>query len=141
MQRYQLAATEVKTVEGASSFRFTVSIMPEIVAVIVYASRFSCACSMPSCACEIPISACEILFCDACFLLSGTKATVMTDTYHEQNVVIIPYDSVYYDGAQAYVYTVVEGKAKKTNVSTGLYDIEQIVITEGLTKEDTDKLC
>ncbi len=74
---------------------------------------------------------------DTSALLSGTKATVMTDTYHEQNVVIIPYDSVYYDGTQAYVYTVVEGKAKKTNVSTGLYDIEQIVITEGLTKEDT----
>ena len=35
------------------------------------------------------------------------------------------------------MYTVVDGKAKKTNVTTGLYDIEQIVITEGLTKEDT----
>lgn len=74
---------------------------------------------------------------DTSTLLSGTKATVTTDTYHERNVVIIPYDAVYYDGTQAYVYTVVDGKAKKTNVTTGLYDIEQIVITEGLTKEDT----
>lgn len=74
---------------------------------------------------------------DTSALLSGTKATVTTDTYHEQNAVIIPYDSVYYDGTQAYVYTVVDGKARKTNVSTGLYDIERIVITEGLTKEDT----
>lgn len=60
-----------------------------------------------------------------------------TDTYHEKNVVIIPYDSVYYDGTQAYVYTVVDGKAKKTNVATGLYDTERIVITEGLTDKDT----
>jgi len=70
-------------------------------------------------------------------LLSGTKATVTTDTYHEKNAIIIPYDSVYYDGTQAYVYTVVDGKAKRTEVTTGLYDVDRIVIAEGLTKEDT----
>lgn len=74
---------------------------------------------------------------NAAGLLSGTKATVTTDTYHEKNAVIVPYNSVYYDGTQAYVYTVVDGKAKKTNVTTGLYDIDNIVITEGLTSEDT----
>ncbi|MDE7273055.1 MAG: efflux RND transporter periplasmic adaptor subunit [Lachnospiraceae bacterium] len=74
---------------------------------------------------------------DTANLLSGTKATVTTDTYHEKNAIIIPYDSVYYDGTQAYVYTVVDGKAKKTEVTTGLYDIDRIVITEGLTKDDT----
>lgn len=74
---------------------------------------------------------------DTANLLSGTKATVITDTYHEKNAVIIPYDSVYYDGTQAYVYTVVDGKAKRTEVTTGLYDIDRIVITEGLTKDDT----
>lgn len=74
---------------------------------------------------------------DTSSLLSGTKATVTTDTYHEKNVVIIPYDSVYYDGTQAYVYTVVDGKAKRTEVSTGLYDTDRIVVTEGLAKEDT----
>lgn len=74
---------------------------------------------------------------DTTNLLSGTKATVTTDTYHEKNAIIIPYDSVYYDGTQAYVYTVVDGKAKKTEVTTGLYDIDRIVITEGLTKDDT----
>lgn len=73
---------------------------------------------------------------DTSALLSGTKATVTTDTYHETNAVIVPYDSVYYDGTQAYVYTVVDGVARKTNVTTGLYDIDNIVITEGLTKED-----
>lgn len=74
---------------------------------------------------------------DTANLLSGTKATVTTDTYHEENAVIIPYDCVYYDGTQAYVYTVVDGKAQRTNVTTGLYDIDRIVITEGLTGDDT----
>lgn len=74
---------------------------------------------------------------DTTSLLSGTKATVTTDTYHEKNVVIIPYDAVYYDGTQAYVYTVVDGKARRTEVSTGLYDADRIVVTEGLTSDDT----
>ena len=74
---------------------------------------------------------------DTSAMLSGTKAKLTTDTYHEKNALIIPYDAVYYDGTQAYVYTVVDGKAKKTNVTTGLYDVENIVITEGITKDDT----
>lgn len=74
---------------------------------------------------------------DTASLLTGTRATVTTDTYHVKNAVIIPYDSVYYDGTQAYVYTVVDGKAKRTEVTTGLYDIDRIVITQGLTKDDT----
>lgn len=73
---------------------------------------------------------------DTASLLSGTKATVTTDTYHEKNAVIVPYNSVYYDGTQAYVYTVVNDKAQKTNVTTGLYDIDNIVVTEGLTGDD-----
>ena len=73
---------------------------------------------------------------DTSALLSGTKATVTTDTYHENNALIIPYDAVYYDGTDAYVYLVVDGKAKKTYISTGLYDTESIVISEGLTEND-----
>lgn len=73
---------------------------------------------------------------DTSALLSGTKATVTTDTYHENNAVIVPYESVYYDGTEAYVYTVVDGKAKKTYVTTGLYDTQRIVISEGLSGTD-----
>ena len=73
---------------------------------------------------------------DVSNILSGTKTKITTDTYHERNALIIPYDAVYYDGTQAYVYTVVDGKAKKTNISTGLYDVENIVVTEGITKDD-----
>ncbi len=73
---------------------------------------------------------------DTSNLLSGTRATVTTDTYHENNVLIIPYDAVYYDGTQAYVYTVVDQKAQRSNITTGLYDLENIVVTDGLTKDD-----
>ncbi len=73
---------------------------------------------------------------DTTSILSGTKAKITTTTHNEKNALIIPYDAVYYDGTQAYVYTVVDGKAKKTNVTTGLYDVENIVITDGITKED-----
>ena len=73
---------------------------------------------------------------DTTGLLSGTKATIKTDTYHANNAIIIPYNSVYYEGTQAYVYTVVDGKTKKVNITTGLYDIDNIVVTEGLSKSD-----
>lgn len=73
---------------------------------------------------------------DTAQMLSGTKAKVITDTYHEKDALIIPYDAVYYDGTQAYVYTIVDGKARKTNVTTGLYDVDNIVITEGITEDD-----
>lgn len=73
---------------------------------------------------------------DTSKMLSGTKVKVMTATYHEENALIIPYDAVYYDGTQPYVYTVVEGKAKKTNITTGLYDVEEIVVQDGLNKND-----
>ena len=73
---------------------------------------------------------------DTSQFLSGTKAKVTTNTYFTKNALIIPYDAVYYDGTQAYIYTVEDGVAKKTNVTTGLFDVDNIVITEGITKED-----
>ena len=73
---------------------------------------------------------------DTSAMLSGTKVKVTTATYYEENALIIPYDAVYYDGTQAYVYTVVDGKAKKTNITTGLYDVEEVVVKDGLSKDD-----
>lgn len=73
---------------------------------------------------------------DTSSLLSGTKVTIQTDTYHADNALIIPYDSVYYEGTQAYVYVVEDGIARKQNISTGLYDTENIVVTDGLHKDD-----
>lgn len=73
---------------------------------------------------------------DSSTMLSGTKVTVITDTYHADHALIIPYDSVYYDGTQAYVYVVIDGIARKQNITTGLYDTENIVVTDGLNKDD-----
>ena len=30
----------------------------------------------------------------------------------------------------------VDGKAKKTNITTGLYDVEEVVVKDGLSKDD-----
>lgn len=73
---------------------------------------------------------------DTSGMLSGTKAKITTATYHENNALVIPYDAVYYDGTQAYVYTIADGRAKKTLITTGLYDTENIVVTDGITKDD-----
>lgn len=73
---------------------------------------------------------------DVSKLLSGTKAVVTTNTYHEDNAVIVPYDCVYYEGGEAFVYLVVDGHAKKTFVKTGLSTADSIAITEGISKDD-----
>lgn len=73
---------------------------------------------------------------DTSAYLSGTKVTIHTDTYHENNALIIPYDSVYYEGTQAYVYVIIDGIARKQYISTGLYDTENIVVEDGLQKDD-----
>lgn len=73
---------------------------------------------------------------DVSKLLSGTKAVVTTNTYHEDNAVIVPYDCVYYEGGEAFVYLVVDGHAKKTFVKTGLSTTDSIAITEGISKDD-----
>ena len=69
-------------------------------------------------------------------LLSGTKATVTTDTYNEKNALIIPYDALYFESEQAYLYIVEDGKAKKVEVTTGLFDESNAVITDGISKDD-----
>lgn len=69
-------------------------------------------------------------------LLTGTKVTITTDTYRAEQSILIPYDAVYYQNSEAYVYTVVDGYAKRTPVTTGVYDDTTIAITDGLTKDD-----
>lgn len=73
---------------------------------------------------------------DTSGLLSGTKATVTTDTYNEKNALIIPYDALYFESEQAYLYIVEDGKAKKVEVTTGLFDESNAVITDGISKDD-----
>ncbi|MCH5344355.1 MAG: efflux RND transporter periplasmic adaptor subunit [Acetatifactor sp.] len=69
-------------------------------------------------------------------LPSGVSAKITADTYSEENVVVIPYDAVYYDNDSAYVYLCVDHKAVKTYVTTGIFDDTNIVILDGISTGD-----
>lgn len=69
-------------------------------------------------------------------LPSGVSVKVSADTYRAENTMIIPYDAVYYENEGAYVYTSVDGRAVKTPITTGIFDDENIVVTEGLNLGD-----
>ena len=66
-------------------------------------------------------------------LLSGTSVTVKVASYRDNSGTVVPYDAVYYSNGEAYVYVAKGGKAVKTDVTTGLFDDKNIVITDGLT--------
>ena len=44
----------------------------------------------------------------------------------------MPYDAVYYDDNQAYVFCAVDGKAQRRDVTVGLYSEDTAAITSGL---------
>lgn len=73
---------------------------------------------------------------DGTALPSGVSVKVSADTYRAENTMIIPYDAVYYENEGAYVYTSVDGRAVKTPITTGIFDDENIVVTEGLNLGD-----
>ena len=66
-------------------------------------------------------------------LLIGTSATVTASTYSSQpGALLVPYDAVYYDDNQAYVFCAVDGKAQRRDVTVGLYSEDTAAITSGL---------
>ncbi|MEG1847922.1 MAG: efflux RND transporter periplasmic adaptor subunit [Lachnospiraceae bacterium] len=65
-------------------------------------------------------------------LLAGTSVTIMADTYRETNGLLIPYDAVYYDDGQPYVYCLVDGKAVKSEIQTGIFDDQTMTVLSGL---------
>ena len=69
-------------------------------------------------------------------LPSGVSAKITADTYSEENVVVIPYDAVYYENNTAYVYLCVDGRAVKTYVTTGIFDDINITVLEGIVNGD-----
>lgn len=70
-------------------------------------------------------------------LPSGVSVKITADTYSEENAIIIPYDAVYYDSTSAYVYLCVDGRAVKTYITTGIFDDDEIVVIDGISKGDT----
>lgn len=69
-------------------------------------------------------------------LLTGCSVKVTADTYSQDSALLIPYDAVYYDGGQPYVYVEVNEVAKRKDVETGIFDEETITILGGLSEED-----
>lgn len=70
-------------------------------------------------------------------LLAGTTVSVTTATYSSAyGSLLVPYDAVYYDDNQAYVFCEVEGIARRVDVSVGLYDETTAAIIGGLLAQD-----
>lgn len=69
-------------------------------------------------------------------LPSGVSVKVSSDTYTAENEIIIPYDAVYFENEGAYVYTVQDGHAVKTYVTTGIFDDTRIQIIDGIAEGD-----
>lgn len=65
-------------------------------------------------------------------LPDGVSVKITCNTYNAENSIVIPYDAVYYDNDGSYVYVNDNGIAKKTFVTCGIFDDEQIVIVDGL---------
>ena len=69
-------------------------------------------------------------------LLTGCSVKITADTYSQDKVLLIPYDAVYYDDSQPYVYVAVNNVAERRNIETGIFDEQTITVLSGLTIED-----
>lgn len=67
---------------------------------------------------------------------SGTDVTVSTVSESVSDQILIPYDAVYYENDQAYVYVVENGTAKRADVITGLYNDDMISVQDGISAGD-----
>ena len=57
-------------------------------------------------------------------------------TAKAEDAMLLSLDLLEYDGNQPFVYVYRDGKAVRTDVTTGISSAEEIVILSGLTKED-----
>ena len=69
-------------------------------------------------------------------LLTGSTVTVTADTYSRSGVLLIPYDAVYYDDSQSYVYVAEGSTARRRDIETDIFDEQTITVVSGLTTED-----
>lgn len=68
-------------------------------------------------------------------LANGVTVQIHVDTKKVTDAILIPYDAVYFEGENAYVYCVEGDTLVKTQVVTGLFNEDTIEITDGLTKD------
>lgn len=69
-------------------------------------------------------------------LYTGAIVKLYADTEKATDSILVPSDSVYYDGEKPYLYVYKEGAAVKTEVETGISDMKNIQIISGITAED-----
>lgn len=69
-------------------------------------------------------------------MLTGCSVKVTADTYSQDSVLLIPYDAVYYDDSQSYVYVAVGNTVERKNIETGIFDEQTITVLSGLTTDD-----
>ena len=69
-------------------------------------------------------------------LLTGCSVKITADTYSQDNALLIPYDAVYYDDSQSYVYVAVGDTVERRNIETGIFDEQIITVLSGLTTDD-----
>ena len=69
-------------------------------------------------------------------IINGVKVKLTMVTQHTDNALTLPIDAVYHESEKSYVYTVVNGKANKVYVETGLFDADRIEIISGITEAD-----
>ncbi len=69
-------------------------------------------------------------------LLTGCSVKVTVDTYSQDDAILIPYDAVYYDDSQSYVYVAAGDTVERRDIETGIFDEQTITVLSGLTTED-----
>ena len=69
-------------------------------------------------------------------LLTGSSVKVIADTYSQDNALLIPYDAVYYDDSQPYVYVAVNNIVERRDIETGIFDENTMTVLSGLNQED-----
>lgn len=69
-------------------------------------------------------------------LLTGSTVKVTADTYSKSGVLLIPYDAVYYDNSQPYVYVAEGDVAKRKDIETDIFDEQTMTVVSGLAAED-----
>ena len=70
-------------------------------------------------------------------LLTGTTVSLTADTYSSlPGALLVPYDAVYYEANQAYVFCDRDGVARRVDVTVGLYNDTTAAVTSGLLYSD-----
>jgi HlyD family secretion protein len=70
-------------------------------------------------------------------LLPDTNVTVTVTTSSEMNALSVPREALHSENGKPYVYKVLNGYLKRTNVVTGTINLTQVAILSGLKEGET----